>query len=68
MSEAPRDGRPIFAWNGDVQTVICWGKTAHVPVYGWLDAVWADPQDADLFYPTPTHWRYLPDPPSKQED
>jgi len=63
IETAPRDGTDFMVWNGEVMTLSTWGKTAHVPIYGWLQIAWADPEDADLMYPQPTHWMPRPNPP-----
>jgi len=61
IETAPRDGTDIIVWDGDIVTITTWGKTAHVPLYGWLQVAWADPQDVDLMYPQPTHWMPRPE-------
>jgi hypothetical protein len=38
-----------------------WGKTSHVPLYGWCRHYPPTSQDFDLW--TPTHWMPLPPPP-----
>jgi hypothetical protein len=60
IETAPKDGTDVMVWDGEVRTLSTWGKTAHVPIYGWLQIAWADPEDADLMYPQPTHWMPLP--------
>jgi len=47
--------------DGEVR-VISYGKTSHVPMYGWCLAD-QGPEDFDLC--NPTHWMPLPDPPKK---
>lgn len=47
-----------------VVRVIRWGKTSHVPLYGWCLAD-QGPEDFDLC--TPTHWRPLPTPPAQEQ-
>lgn len=69
IETAPRDGTRVLGRS----TRVCrytgkliytkrrtfWGKTSHVPLYGWN---WGrDVEDLDLWQPT--HWRPLPEPP-----
>jgi hypothetical protein len=63
IKTAPRDGTYIIASDGNVTTITTWGKTSHVPIYGWLLVAWGDPQDADLLRQNLTHWMPLPAPP-----
>ena len=41
-----------------------WGKTSHVPIYGWNYG--RDVEDQELW--EPTHWMPLPDPPTPAGD
>ena len=66
MKDAPRDGTDIIVYDGDVRTISTFGKTAHVPIYGFLKMAWSDPYDADLMDPEPSHWMPLPDPPEDE--
>ncbi|MFC5353576.1 DUF551 domain-containing protein [Azospirillum himalayense] len=61
IASAPRDGTRFLAVvDGDVALVF-WGKTSHVPIYGFCRAD-QGPEDADLC--DPTAWMPLPPPPS----
>ena len=67
ISTAPKDGSGFLGYRaGDVaeHRVTWWGKTSHVPLYGWCfktrpydSECW----DVDLW--EPTHWMPLPEPP-----
>lgn len=58
MDTAPKVvGRIIGAVEGRAR-FICWGKTSHVPLYGWI-LTDQGPEDADLCQPTA--WMPLPD-------
>lgn len=72
ISTAPKDGtrvrgRQIVMTNLDgTRPVSCdlrrntfWGKTSHIPIYGWNYG--RDPEDQNIWYPT--HWQRLPEPP-----
>lgn len=61
ISSAPIDGSRFLATHikSGVVCVTWFGKTSHVPLYGWCEG--DDPEDIDLW--EPTHWMPLPDPP-----
>ena len=63
IETAPKDGTDVLVWDGEVRTLSHWGKSAHVPLYGWLALVFADPCDLNLLRDQPTHWMPLPEPP-----
>ena len=66
IETAPKDGTDIIVWDGEIRTITSWGKTAHVPIYGWLQVAWGNPEDADLMDPPPLKWMPLPLPPVQQ--
>lgn len=53
MDSAPRDQRLLGIVEGNI-TMIRWGKTSHVPIYGWIDLIAKD-------LCQPSHWLPLPD-------
>jgi hypothetical protein len=60
IETAPRDGTPIYGLAGVLAQRTWFGKTAHVPLYGWCFLT--DPPDVescDLW--SPSHW--MPEPP-----
>lgn len=63
IDTAPKDGTWFIARrDGEgVELLTQWGKTSHVPLYGWCYVVsdYGDP-DYDLW--SPTHWAHLPNP------
>ena len=60
IETAPRDGTRILVWHPEEGAAISlWGKTAHVPFYGFLDMSGAF-DGADILDPKPTLWRPLP--------
>jgi hypothetical protein len=74
IQEAPRDGTLILGRRSyaDRYTGLLryqkrrtfWGKTSHVPLYGWN---WGrDPEDQNLW--SPTYWRPLPAEPILTKD
>ena len=66
MDAAPREGtRMLAVVDGDVR-VCAWGKTSHVPLYGWL-LVDQGAEDADLCAPASWMPMPLPDPPKESE-
>ena len=50
MSSAPRDGIKILGRNEEETRTTWFGKTSHVPLYGWCFG--HDPEDIDLWEPT----------------
>jgi hypothetical protein len=59
IETAPKDGSWFEGSRGKFKHRTQWGKTSHVPLYGWCfisDLHDGDP-DYDLWYPT--HWRPL---------
>lgn len=62
ISTAPKDGTWFLGGhNKSAVLAITWfGKTSHVPIYGWCHG--EDGEDIDLWQPT--HWRPLPAPPA----
>lgn len=63
IETAPKDGMQLIVWNGEFLSVSSWGKTAHVPFYGFLQLVGCDFQEMDLMSPQPTHWLPFPEAP-----
>jgi hypothetical protein len=74
IETAPRDGTRIRAkgrvrsWGRPVKRTVVrvsrWGKTSHVPLYGWN---WGrDPENQNLWHPT--HWQPPPPPPPITEE
>lgn len=61
IDSAPKGTRaPLLGVvDGDVR-LIRWGKTSHVPLYGWC---LADQGVEDFDLCKPTHWQPLPEPP-----
>jgi hypothetical protein len=59
IETAPRDAVLLGVVDGEVR-LISWGKTSHIPLYGWNLAD-QGPEDYDLC--EPTHWMPLPAPP-----
>jgi hypothetical protein len=56
MSCAPRDRLLLATVDGQVR-FIAWGKTSHVPMYGWC---LADQGIEDYDLCTPAAWMYVP--------
>lgn len=56
MESAPKTEPILAVVDGDVR-VVRYGKTSHVPLYGWCTADMG-PEDCDLC--DPTHWMPLP--------
>lgn len=63
IDSAPLDGTLFLAANhfSGIRQVTWFGKTSHVPLYGWAFNETGDPEDTDLW--SPTHWMPLPDAP-----
>lgn len=57
MTTAPQTGRFLASVDGEVR-VVAWGKTSHVPIYGFCLAD-QGPEDFDLC--KPQAWQPLPD-------
>ena len=62
MDTAPRTGRILGVVEGCVR-FIYWGKTSHVPIYGWN---LGDQGVEDCELCEPTHWMPVPNPPKPQ--
>jgi hypothetical protein len=63
IETAPKDGTHFLASvDGDVR-VVAWGKTSHVPLYGFC---LADQGVEDFDICEPTHWMPLPTAPTTQ--
>lgn len=58
IASAPTDGTRFVARRGGVELLTQWGKTSHVPLYGWCYILsdYGDP-DYDLWSPAPEEWR-----------
>lgn len=52
IDSAPKDGTSFKAKLGSLQRVTWWGKTSHVPLYGWCHG---RAEDVELWQPS--HWR-----------
>ena len=66
IETAPKDGT-LFLGTNERSGACCvtwFGKTSHVPLYGWCEGV--DGEDIDLWWPT--HWMPLPPPASAARD
>ena len=65
IETAPTDGTRILAVheNGSDIQITWFGKTSHVPLYGWCEG--EDAEDIDLW--RPTHWQPLPAAPTVGE-
>lgn len=59
MADAPRDQAILAVVDGIVRTVR-WGKTSHIPMYGFCLAD-QGPEDFDMC--EPRCWTYMPQPP-----
>jgi hypothetical protein len=59
VDDMPKD-RPLLGVVDGRVRVIQWGKTSHVPIYGWCLAD-QGVEDFDICHPT--HWMRLPDVP-----
>jgi hypothetical protein len=57
MDSAPRDGTWFVARRGGVELQTQWGKTSHVPLYGWC-YVLSDYGDPDYDLWQPEEWRH----------
>lgn len=60
IAEAPRDGTHIIARRmpedgGCRGRRTWWGKTSHVPLYGWCFAIPGHAEDVDLWQPDEWH-------------
>lgn len=62
METAPKDARILAVVRGQVR-MVKWGKTSHVPIYGWC---LADQGVEDFDICEPTGW--IPLPPAPKED
>jgi hypothetical protein len=59
IETAPIDERFLASVDGEVR-IVQFGKTSHVPIYGWC---LADQGAEDFDLCSPTHWMPLPKPP-----
>lgn len=59
MESAPRDGSRIWATVDGAVRVVAWGKTSHVPLYGFC---LADQGAEDFDLCEPTEWWPMPEP------
>lgn len=60
IKSAPKDGNCFLAVVDGTVRQVTWGKTSHVPLYGWI---YADQgEETDLC--EPTYWMPMPIPPS----
>lgn len=57
IETAPRTGKPFLAVYGGQVRVVQWGKTSHVPIYGFC---LADQGVEDFDICDPTHWMPMP--------
>lgn len=60
IETAPKDGTHVLAAVRGLTRIVSWGKTSHVPLYGFCLAD-QGAEDSDLC--EPTHWMPLPEPP-----
>lgn len=66
ISEAPRDGTNIMArrvpedsGRDFIGVRTWWGKTSHVPLYGWCHIVDEDCDDPEVDLWRPDEWRFM---------
>jgi hypothetical protein len=59
IESAPRDGTWFVGRKFGVELLTQWGKTSHVPLYGWC-FVLSDYGDPDYDIWQPNEWRPLP--------
>ena len=64
IETAPK-GELLIGYVGDAVRLIYWGKTSHVPLYGWN---LADQGVEDCELCQPSHWMPLPQPPKEADD
>jgi len=57
IETAPKDQGYLLGWVEGTVRFIQWGKTSHVPIYGWNLAD-QGVEDFDLCYPS--HWMPIP--------
>ena len=60
IETAPKDELILASVNGEVR-LVSWGKTSHVPMYGFC---LADQGMEEYDMCSPTHWMPLPPPPT----
>lgn len=65
IETAPKTGERLLGFVAGQVRAITWGKTSHIPLYGWV-LVDQGAEDCDLCQPT--HWMPLPAPPSANDD
>jgi hypothetical protein len=61
METAPKNGRHFLAVVEGKVRIVAFGKTSHIPLYGWN---LADQGAEEWELCQPTHWMPLPEPPS----
>jgi hypothetical protein len=59
IEEATKDGTKFYAIVGGEQRKVMWGKTSHIPLYGWI---LIDQGDEDAALCEPTHFMPLDTP------
>lgn len=60
IETAPQDGRKLLGYVFGNVRFIYWGKTSHIPLYGW-NTCDEGAENCDLC--EPTHWMPLPEEP-----
>ena len=65
IETAPRDGTAFIGRYGREKHRTRWGKTSHVPLYGWTYCVRGDVENCTLW--EPTRWKPLPQPPEAEK-
>lgn len=65
IASAPEDGTTFIGWYCGAARIIRWGKTSHVPLYGFCLAD-QGPEDFDICSDDElSHWMPLPPPPAE---
>ena len=59
IETAPKDGTWFWGLRGILAQRTQWGKTSHVPLYGWCYVRDPDRDDPDYDLWQPTHWQEL---------
>lgn len=60
IETAPKDGTLILGLRGLLAQRTQWGKTSHVPLYGWCFVRDHEDEDPDYDLWEPHHWMPLP--------